>query len=338
MKVGIANEELIPKALWISYFCFAAIAALVFQKLLLPLVPSLHAGHGLLTNDAILFHSLALDLAEEMREVGWSAWTLWPDYSAGANVAVLAILYFFFEPDPSLAIPINAALHATSGVLIYLLAKIIFPGRVGHYAGLVVSVMFVVFPSSLTWYAQIHKDGYAILGLLLVLHSWVKWTAIGYCKDRILLFLIGNIFGGILLLSVRSYAIDLLLLAVLLLFLFVLLSILINKRKLLIPILGSASAVLCIGLLVAVVHIFNLGNDIDSYYSPERIENIEKFGSKDKSWKWRSSDWVPNIVDRYAGAFAGVRFISVFYSYEANSTLDRDSVPSDIGSLNYRLG
>lgn len=332
MKVDHSNEVLIPKVLWILYFSFTTISALTFQKLLLPLVPSLHAGYGLLADDAIHFHILALDIANQIHAVGWSIWSLLP-FSGGANVSILAILYYFFEPDPSLAIPINAVLHATSGVCIYLIAKAISPGRAGHYAGLVVSLLFVVFPSGLMWYAQIHKDGYAILGLLLVLYSWVKWTADGYCKNKIILFLTGNILGGILILSVRSYALDILLLTVLLMFILVLISILINKRKLFIPILGSALAVLCIGLFVSAVHVFDLGNDIDSYYSPERNEGIDRFCSNYKSWEWQSSNWVPEFVDNYASKFAGVRFRYICVAPDAHSTLDRDSIPSDISGV-----
>ena len=69
MKADISNKMFIPKALWILYFCFTTISALTFQKLLLPLVPSLHAGHGLLTNDAINFHTLVLDLVEQIHAV-----------------------------------------------------------------------------------------------------------------------------------------------------------------------------------------------------------------------------------------------------------------------------
>ncbi len=333
MKAGISNEVLIPKVLWVLYFCFTTISALIFQKLLLPLVPSLHAGYGLLTNDAIHFHTLAVGLVEQIHAVGWSAWSIWPHYSGGANVSILAILYYFFGPDPSLVIPINAVLHATGGVCIYLIAKAIVPGGVGHYAGLVVSTIFVMFPSGLMWYAQLHKDGYAILGLLFVVYSWVQWAANGYCKNRIIYFLGGNIIGGILLLSVRSYALDILLLAVLLMFILVLINTLIKKKKLFLPIIGSASAVLCIGLLVSAVHVFNLGNDIDSYYSSERNEKFEEHCSKFKSWEWQSSNWAPKLVDHYASAFAGVRYRAICYAPDAYSTLDRNIFPSDIGGV-----
>ena len=76
MNVDSANDVYISKALWILYFCFATISALAFQKLLLPLIPSLHAGSGLLTHDAIYFHTVAMDLAVQTQESGWSNWSL----------------------------------------------------------------------------------------------------------------------------------------------------------------------------------------------------------------------------------------------------------------------
>ena len=66
------------KILFVAFFCYAACTALIFQKLLLPMIPSLHAGDGLLVHDAIFFHTEAINLANQIRESGWSNWSLWP--------------------------------------------------------------------------------------------------------------------------------------------------------------------------------------------------------------------------------------------------------------------
>ena len=63
----------VPLILWIIFFCFSTSAALLFQKLLLPLVPSLHAGLGLLDGDSFRFHIVAVQLAEKIHNTGWSA-------------------------------------------------------------------------------------------------------------------------------------------------------------------------------------------------------------------------------------------------------------------------
>ncbi len=126
--------RLTARLLWVIFFCYAVVAALLFQKILLPLVPSLHAGQGLMSNDPSFFHSMAVQITETIRSDGWGSLHIWADYTAG-NVAVLACLYTLFGPDPSLIIPINAAFHAAGGVLIFLLACELSPGKVGRYGG-----------------------------------------------------------------------------------------------------------------------------------------------------------------------------------------------------------
>jgi len=66
----------------------------MIQKLALPLVPSLHAGHGLLVNDAILFHETAAEIAARINTLGWSEWSLWPANFTG-NVGSLGRGGFF---------------------------------------------------------------------------------------------------------------------------------------------------------------------------------------------------------------------------------------------------
>lgn len=160
--------------LWVIYFCYAVTAALLLQKMVLPMLPSLHGGYGLLKNDAILFHREAIALAEEIRNRGWDAWSLWPGREGSGNVAILAAMYVLFGPDPALLIPINAALHALGGLLLFLIGRQLWPGRVGVYGSLVASALFVLFPSSLVWYGQVHKDSFSNAGLLLMVYAFLR--------------------------------------------------------------------------------------------------------------------------------------------------------------------
>jgi hypothetical protein len=156
--------------LWVVFFCYAVCAALIFQKLLLPHLASIQTGSGLITNDATYFDSVAITLADEIKAHGWSSWRLYPANGASGNVAILGALYAFFGYDPSLAIPINAAIHAFGGLLIFLLAReLATKESIGNYAGAIAGSLFVIFPSALVWYGQNHKDGYAIAGMLLTL-------------------------------------------------------------------------------------------------------------------------------------------------------------------------
>ena len=68
--------------LFVIFFCYASIAGLLFTNVLLPLVPSLHAGQGLLPKDAYHFHLIAVKVAETIRLDGWGSLAIW-NYFAG---------------------------------------------------------------------------------------------------------------------------------------------------------------------------------------------------------------------------------------------------------------
>ncbi len=196
--------------LWIIFFCFATSTALLFQKFLLPLFPALHAGQGLLDGDSAYHHAIAVELAEKIRLLGWSEWSLFPAPGATGNVGVLAILYVLFGNDPSLMIPINAAVHALSGVLIYLIAREVAPGQTGRIAGIIAAILFVGFPSALNWYGQIHKDGFSIAGVLLVVWAWL-WVRDKPANARTAAILVASTLGGMALVCfVRPYILILL--------------------------------------------------------------------------------------------------------------------------------
>lgn len=178
----------------------------------------MHAGSGLLNNDAYLFHLKAIEIANEIKEYGWEHWTPWIDRAYTGSVATLTVLYVYFKPDPALLIPVNAALHATSGLMIFLIGRIVWPGRVGFYAGLIASVLFIAFPSALNWYAQIHKDSYSIAGLLIYLYSWLIWVNNKISTRNNLIFFMGNLLACLLIIYVRPHIIQLLIPTSLLMF------------------------------------------------------------------------------------------------------------------------
>lgn len=162
-----------PHVFWILAFVFCCLQALMVQKLVLPLTPSLHGGHGLLINDAILFHEAASKVAERINSVGWSEWSLFPENFTG-NVGILSALYAVFGPEPAVFIPLNVAAHVTGALMLYLIGPLLWPGRPGRIGGLVAAVLFVMFPSTLLWYSQNHKDSFAIAGALILLFAWLS--------------------------------------------------------------------------------------------------------------------------------------------------------------------
>ena len=194
-----------PRTFWILAFIFACLQALMVQKLALPLVPSLHGGHGLLVNDAIVFHEAAVAAAERINSMGWSEWSLYPPKFSG-NVGVLSALYAIFGPEPALFIPFNAAAHATGALMLYLMGPLLWPGRNGWLGGLIAASLFVAFPSSLQWYSQNHKDAFTIAGSLMLLYVWlllVSGRAAGCRRAGTMLFL--ALVGLALVLVMRPY-------------------------------------------------------------------------------------------------------------------------------------
>lgn len=157
---------------WLIGFAYASFMALLMQKALLPLFPDLHAGHGLLKNDAIMFHNRAVEIAQKIQDTGWSSWSIYPA-EASANVGLLSAIYALLGPDPAWFIPFNAAAHATGALLIYRIGKRLVHGDLGKLGGLLAAICFLVFPSALQWYGQNHKDAFAIAGILLTLDAWL---------------------------------------------------------------------------------------------------------------------------------------------------------------------
>lgn len=309
-----------PLILWIFFFCFATSAALLFQKLLLPLIPSLHAGQGLLDGDSIYFHSVAIQLAERIHLEGWAAWSIYPGMGATGNVALLGTLYALFGVEPSLIVPVNAAVHALSGVLVYQISRLIAVGKVGRIAGILAATLFVIFPSALNWYAQVHKDGFAIMAILLVLWSWL-WAREKPVSHKASFVLIGGTLTGMLLMIfVRPYNL-IPLTAVLVIIFIVLLALDLGElrlrwRKLLLYALSVT--------IVAGGAIWSRTSGIEEYY-------VVPDASTTKAITWKKSLWLPPLADSYLAAVAQARarFIASGISIQAGSLIDTHVQPDN---------
>jgi hypothetical protein len=156
--------------LWGVFFLYPAAAALFVQLILLPVFfPQWHAGEGLLVGgDWIRFHQWAVSLAEKIQAQGWSAWELRPQPQAPSGIE--AIFYVLFLPHPWVLIPLYAGLHATAAFVLF---KIILRLTKNRVLSFMAVLPFWLYPSAMTWYTQIHKDGYLIAGALLILLAWL---------------------------------------------------------------------------------------------------------------------------------------------------------------------
>lgn len=170
--------------IWLLFFSYPAILALLVQLVILPYIfPTWNAGHGLLVGgDSIGYHRTATEMAQKIRFQGWSAWELRPKYNQ-PSAGIASAIYALTISEPYMLIPLNAGLHATSALLLLLIIQNFIPG----WRKAIWTVLpFWLYPSAMTWYTQVLKDGYFIAGMLLYLFGWVlisqnqTWKRIGW--------------------------------------------------------------------------------------------------------------------------------------------------------------
>ncbi|HQS38521.1 MAG TPA: hypothetical protein PK571_09865, partial [Methylotenera sp.] len=327
LKSNVFNpRKNIAFILWVVFFCYSVCAALIFQKLLLPLIPSMHAGGGLLSNDAIYFDSVASALADSIRLNGWSSWQLYPAVGAVGNVAILGALYVFFGHDPALVIPVNAAIHALGGMLIYQISREISGKQlIGTYAGVVAATLFVIFPSALNWYAQIHKDGYAIAGMLLIFWTWVKVLNEQYNFHGLLTLTLSQLAGVLLIASVRPYGLKLLIVATLMVCAILVINALLRRQLLqqLKPIMFFLISVIILASTLKILPATDTAKLGESYLNWQDVNGV---------WQWKKSPLLPDSIEGYVELTAKTRAGMIDYGVreKAKSMIDVDVKPQNI--------
>ncbi|MBO9536946.1 lipid II flippase MurJ [Herbaspirillum sp.] len=312
---------------WIIFFSYSTCLAILFQKLILPAIPSLHGGMGLLIGDAEAFHHDALLLAQRISTEGWASWSAWPDQYNTGNVAILGALYAVFGDDPLLMLPLNAAMHALSGVLIIACGWRLGARKGAQIASVVVGTLFVVFPSALNWYAQLHKDNYSNLAYLLIFHAVLRVVQGSGRKEWTASF-IQSMIGACLLAFVRPQYISILLLLIGVAAFVVVVSYgvfrLENWRR-----LGVIRIVM---LFVILASIAMLGRVINANAKFDaKVENLEVYqdslARKDRVVNaWQETSWLPRMIDNRLKSIAELRAGMLFYGEKARagSTVDPD--------------
>ena len=299
-KFIVSNRHLLV-ILWSIFFCYSICMALIFQNVIVPNVAALQGTGKLLAHDAVYFDGVAWDLAQKIQIQGWSVWRLFPATGATGNVGILAALYALFGHDPSLMIPINACLHAMGGVLLLLLAmELAVTRRVGLYAGVIAGSLFVVFPSALSWYGQLHKDSFAIVGTLLMLLIWVKIIKNPKGNHIWLWVFLGGGLASALIGMVRPYGLTLLLIVSLGAMLWTILTGFFRKdeqyifRRIVLSF--SILAILLLGVFSVKGYDrqLNGAETTDILYADEQL----------KQWQWQESSWVPDKIEKYIASAA----------------------------------
>lgn len=315
---------------WSLAFVYASFMALLMQKVVLPLIPEMHAGHGLLPNDAIVFHNIAVEMAGRIHADGWAAWRLFP--GAAGNVGVLSAVYALFGPDPAWFIPLNAAAHATGALLIYRIGRRLWPGDVGALGGIMAGIAFLVFPSALQWYGQNHKDAFAIAGTLLVLDAWLDLHADRKIATRHMLLRALQVAGGTTLLGiVRPYFPVVLVCALFSSYLVVAASCIFRRPDGTGRMLGIRLALIVLSAIIAIVcaRLDVVAGVYDEGASSLALQQTS--GQEAVRWEWKSTDYIPPVVDKVLKRASELRahFVVFGRSVGAGSEVDGDRLPND---------
>lgn len=333
--VAVSTKRFSMFSFWVIGFLYSCLLALVMQKLLLPMMPEMHAGHGLLKNDAIIFHEAAAQLAAKIRANGWSEWVLYPPGFTG-NVGVLAALYAFFGPEPAVFIPLNAAAHVTGALMLCLLGSLLWPGKPGRLGGLAAGIVFLAFPSALLWYGQNHKDAFAIAGTLMMLYAWLRLQQPAPVRSRVLrMFLLAGL-GIFLLAVVRPYFTTILAAAFAGSWLACLVWTLVRKT-----LKVRTSSILLTFLFVVLIFAAafctsKISSARDVYENPDAYSGANDGASKDVvRWKWNETPGLPKRIDGIFRRVSELRvhFVGYAQSARAGSGIDEHRLPSDAGEV-----
>jgi len=335
MNKLIQQDKYLPLILWVVFFCYAICLALVFQNVIAPHLSTMMNGDGarLLSHDSVYFDKMAWMMAEDIRENGWGNWQFFVSVSAPGNVSILAALYAVFGHDSTVIIPINASIHALGGVLIFFLARELTSRKVvGIYAGLVAATLFVIFPSSLNWYGQIHKDGYAIAGTLLILLTWVNVINRPVIDKAWMKLLLWTCSGLILIGMVRPYGLTLLLVVSIGATLITLVTAYFygNRRALLEKLIFFIISIVLITTGIVLTKEYSGQANVASV-SSSVSSSVEQ--STDRNlWSWKQNDLVPDKIEKYIAAAAKIRTDLIYHGklVNARSTIDEDRTPDDI--------
>lgn len=329
---NIFEEIVSPYILWIGFFAYTTSTALLFQNVILPLIPSLHAGEGLLFGDAVHFHKVAVAMAEAMARDGWQAWAPWPPPNTQGNTGVLAALYYLFGPNPAVAVPLNACMHATSGILLVLIGKAIDQGKGGRFGMVLGALLFVAFPSSLNWNGQIHKDGYAILGFFLIVYAGVATFKKGSGWHDFAIVLVSLSVGLAVTVFVRPNNLLIFLIPASTMLVFALARCWKDWFRFLFQI-GFVFVIFAAALVVRPeAHEAQLSAGTVVLDSQETHQDeLDRF----IGWRWERSDYLPLTLDKLGERVSHLRvFLAAFGIREnARSMMDIDRLPANFAEL-----
>ncbi|MDH4182678.1 MAG: hypothetical protein OEV92_00515 [Nitrospinota bacterium] len=302
-----------PAQIWIGFFIYTAIAALAVQFIILPfLLPELHWGQGLLAGlDSVVFHLETVDLAEKIKANGWGEWRLRPGGQGIEGVAV--IFYYFIAPEPWTLIPLNAAIHATTILVLYAILTNLFDNK---QACLYSAIIVGLFPSAMTWYTQMHKDGFSCMGMVMIVWAWVEISRVAAGRSKVQWLLASvslSAIGSLSIWIVRPYLLEMIIV------------ISVGQMMFLAGIAASSYRRGKISGTIFAIAMFAAGLClVPPVKLPKLQEVILAKGGVARDNTWDYSDFLPARVDGWFKQVADVRTNFIQSSHGAGSNIDVD--------------
>jgi len=191
--------------LWLAFYLYSLTVGLLVQLVILPIIfPSAHWKDGLMVGgDWVQFHTEGVEIAKRVQQEGWSVWTLRHPISGQAMSGIAGLFYALTGiHKPWVLLPFNAFLHASAGLILYILLRLL---EISKKTALIFTIPFIIFPTSLTWVSQIHKDGLYILGMYLTFLS----LALAFSNEikKNVISILAGVLGALIFFAVgREYA------------------------------------------------------------------------------------------------------------------------------------
>lgn len=309
-------NDFTKQTVFASTFLFAIAAGLILQLFILPvLLPALHGGNGLLVGgDWVLFHAQALQLVNKIQQEGWGAWGL---VDGNALVGVTAAIYELTGVNkPLVILPINALLFALTAMCFFEVFLTITTKRWAFFA----TLPFVLFPSAVQLYGQIHKDVWVAAGYGLFLVVWVRFSlsySLGYREFVTRCFMI--IFAIGLIWIARPYFIQIMILTNI-----VVIGVIVvqrwHRREVKLRIDGklwSYGLLVCLVLPLVLTMVFKAEVQDALKTVPETVP---------ETVHWQSARWMPSFLDDRLKGMGQSRFNFAHFYPDAGSNIDTDVV------------
>ena len=315
------------------------LCALLCQLVILPYVfPSFHIGHGLLVGgDTLVFHNTAEQLAEKIRQDGWSHWQLRP-YGWG-HVGVAVIFYYYITASPWVLIPLSSFLMALTILMIRGVISIVgFPRSISTIS----SFLLLLFPSTIMINMQWHKDSISVVSSVAIIFGCIYLCAHRDKLSRVVCGVCICILGLFGLYIVRDHLVLLMAFAVLssIVFVYLMGKVYGEQDKF----VSVWSVFFAIALMSAAMIVPSWTSSHQTKVNERAVQSqIQKEGGQiqegqsqlqegggqlreDQQYtvtyddSWQFSSWIPSVIDRQFAVIAEVRRSSIAATEHGCST------------------